>query len=216
MRYSRFLLLWCAVWFALLPLSAREHKEGFTCCDVNDALMERIRGRSYPEGCTFPIEELVYLTVLHYDGEGLVQQGELMCNRAIADDLLDIFEALYDAHYPIESIRLIDDFDGSDARSMAANNTSCFCYRTVAATGKLSAHSRGMAVDINPLYNPYVRTANGKQHVEPAEGAAYVDRTRTFPYKIERGDLCHRLFIAHGFRWGGGWKSCKDYQHFEK
>ena len=151
-----------------------------------------------------------------YDGEGNVRSGELICNVAIAADLLDIFQNLYKAEYPIERIQLIDDYGADDVKSMQANNTSCFNYREIAGTDKLSKHALGLAIDINPLYNPWVKRKNGRLSVSPEEGRPYVDRTREFPYKIDEGDLCYKEFRDHGFTWGGSWKSLKDYQHFEK
>jgi len=82
---------------------------------------------------------------------------------------------------------------------------------------KLSNHSKGLAIDINPLYNPYVKTnKNGKIIISPEKGKKYADRKQSFPYKIDKNDLCYKEFIKHGFIWGGAWKSLKDYQHFEK
>jgi hypothetical protein len=169
-------------------------------------------GKSFPEGCTVRRADLRYLTVRHYDAEGQVHTGHLVCNQLIADDLVDIFRRLYEARYPIERVQLIDDFDADDERSMAANNTSCFCYRVVAGSNRLSKHAQGLAIDINPLYNPCVKGLN----VQPSNGRRYADRTRTFPYKIVKGDLLWRLFTEHGFTWGGSWRSLKDWQHFEK
>jgi len=141
----------------------------------------------------------------------------MVCNKEIADELLTIFRQLYEARYVIESIRLMDDFDADDERSMRANNTSCFCYRAVAGSQKLSRHALGMAVDINPLYNPCVRQQkNGKPTVQPTTAIPFVDRQRSFPQKIDKSDLAYRLFMSHGFRWGGAWRTVKDYQHFEK
>ena len=77
-------------------------------------------------------------------------------------------------------------------------------------------HGLGMAVDINPLYNPYIKMVDGKLSIEPATGAEYVDREKIFPYKIEPNDICVKLFKAHGFLWGGDWQGKKDYQHFYK
>ena len=74
----------------------------------------------------------------------------------------------------------------------------------------------GMAVDINTLYNPYVKTVDGEQSIEPANAADYVDRSKDFLHKIDHDDLCYKLFMEHGFEWGGDWKHSKDYQHFEK
>lgn len=143
--------------------------------------------------------------------------GEMICHKDIANDLIEIFRKLYDAHYPIERMQLIDDYDADDVTSMNHNNTSCFNYRAVAGSKKLSKHSMGKAVDINPLYNPYVKKrANGKTIVNPEKGRQYANRSKQFKYKIDRNDLAYRLFTQHGFTWGGGWRSLKDYQHFEK
>lgn len=189
----------------------------FTATAVPDSVLERMRGRSYPDGCKVARSDLRYLRLSHWTSDDKEQVGEMVCNKAIADDLLDIFRQLYKANYIIESIRLIDDFDADDERSMCANNTSCFCYRAVAGSKKLSRHALGMAVDINPLYNPCVRQhKDGKRIVQPTTASPYVDRQRSFPQKIDKSDLCYRLFVAHGFRWGGAWKRSKDYQHFEK
>ena len=111
---------------------------------------------------------------------------------------------------------LIDEYDAQDGPSIRANNSSAFNFRFIAGTGVLSNHSRGMAVDINPLYTPYVKTNGGRTVVAPAEAAPYADRTRDFPYKIAEDAPCCREFLRHGFTWGGHWKSLKDYQHFEK
>jgi len=155
--------------------------------------------------------------VLHFTLGGKIQLGELVCHKDIAKDLLEIFRALYDAKYPIGRMVLVDNYDARDEASMTANNTSCFNFRRVAGSKNLSLHSRGLAIDINPLYNPLVRRkADGKLHVEPSAGRAYAVRSKAFDYKITRGDLCHKLFLRHGFRWGGDWKVTKDYQHFEK
>lgn len=197
---------------ALLAAVAAQAQDTFAIDTISDALLQRMRGKSMPEGCTISPKELRHLTLLHYDLEGRVRQGELVCNRRIADDLLCIFQELYRQHYPIGSVRLIDDYDADDERSMQANNTSCFCFRTIAGSTKISKHAQGMAIDINPLFNPCVKG----RRVQPASARKYADRQRRFPCKITTGDLCYRLFTERGFKWGGAWNSLKDYQHFEK
>ena len=200
---------------AVLTVAAQN--DAFKADTLTDAVFQRMLGRSYPADCTVAKSELRYLQVLHYDAEGHVHKGEMVCNRRIADDLLDIFRRLYEAHYPIERMKLIDDYGADDEQSMQANNTSCFCYRAMAGGKRLSKHAQGLAVDINPLYNPYVKTRkDGTSIVQPKTGKPYTDRSRKFRYKIEKGDLCYRLFMEHGFIWGGSWLSLKDYQHFEK
>lgn len=184
---------------------------------ISDAVFKRMWKKSYKANCTIPRTDLRYVKVLHYTLEGKIQLGELVCNKAISRDLVEIFHALFDAKYPIERIVLIDDYDAQDELSMADNNTSCFNFRLVSGTKKLSSHSRGLAIDINTLYNPYVkRRKDGTLHIEPKAGKPYADRTKTFRYKITRNDLCYKLFKKHGFTWGGDWTRTKDYQHFEK
>ncbi len=198
-------------------LASRGPAAFFSAVPVDSAVFARMSGRSYRDGCPVEVEDLRYLRVLHRDLSGRTLVGEMVANKSIAGDLLEIFRELYDAGYPIERMRLIDDYDGDDEASMLANNTSCFNYRRKAHMSSVSRHAYGEAVDINPLYNPYYRvTAAGARIVEPASAAPYVDRSADFPYKIERGDLCHRLFLEHGFHWGGSWTRSKDYQHFER
>lgn len=184
---------------------------------LSDAVFARMQNKSYPARCSMDRAQLRYIRTLHYDAEGRMLIGEMVCNRTIAEDLLAIFRQLYEHRYPIERMVLIDNYEADDERSMRSNNSSCFCYRSVSGSKTLSLHSRGLAVDINTLYNPYVkRRADGTLYVQPETARPYINRERTFPYKIAPGDLLYRLFIQHGFRWGGHWRSCKDYQHFEK
>lgn len=208
---------WLCVFLLLASanLSAHEADTCFTSQPVPDSIFQRMLGRSYKQGRSIRREELRYLRLSYCDAEGQTRQGQMVCNRAIAADLVSIFRQLWEAHYRIERMQLIDDFDADDQRSMQANNTSCFNHRTVSGTQTLSRHGRGMAVDLNPLYNPYVRGSR----VEPSEGRKWAFRRherRDIPYKIDRRDLAYRIFRQHGFRWGGDWRTCKDYQHFEK
>ena len=179
-------------------------------------IFSRIKGISYKDNCTVPVSDLRYLHVLHVGFDGQTHEGEIICNKAIADDLLEIFEELYNNNYQIEKIKLVDEYDADDESSMADNNSSCFNFRFISHTTKISKHGAGMAIDINPLYNPYVKTVDGNLNIEPANSIDYVDRSQDFPHKIDETDLAYQLFTAHGFEWGGSWQSAKDYQHFEK
>ena len=208
----RFLLCFVC-WLAVVGVGAQE----FSAQPIPDSVFHRMQGRSWPEGCTIRRADLRYLRLTHVDAESKEHVVEMVCNKAIANDLIEIFKELYRQKYPIQRIRLIDDYEAVDERSMRDNNSSCFCYRKVSGTTKLSKHAMGMAVDINTLYNPYVRTGkDGRRIVEPATATKYVDRRKTFPYKIVKGDLLYRLFVQHGFKWGGSWRTMKDWQHFEK
>ena len=184
---------------------------------IPDGVFAKMKGKSYKSYCTVKRQDLRYVRVLHYNIKGEIKVGELVCHKSIASDLVDIFRNLYKAKYPIEHMVLIDNYGADDERAMEANNTSCFNFRYVSGTKVPSNHSWGKAIDINPLYNPYVRHGrNGKLQVSPQNGRQYADRSKDFKYKIDRNDLCYREFIRHGFTWGGGWRRVKDYQHFEK
>ncbi len=186
----------------------------FEILKIDAEIFSRIDGKSYKKNCTVPLENLRYLRVLHKDLSGNTLTGELICNMKIAAELIDIFQKMYAANYPIEKITLIDNYDADDELSMRANNSSCFNFRFISYTTTVSMHGLGMAVDINPLYNPYIKTVEGRLSIEPATGAEYVDREKIFPYKIEPDDICVKLFKSHGFSWGGDWQGKKDYQHF--
>ena len=190
-------------------------KGDFTISEITDELFARMRGRSFREDCTLPREDLRYLHVLHKDIHGNPHEGEMTVNRHIAEDVLAILKELYETGYPIERMKLIDDYGADDARSTEDNNSSGFNFRVISHTKRISKHGLGLAVDINPLYNPYTKVVDGRRIIEPITGEPYLDRDAVFGYKIEKGDLCHRLFLEHGFLWGGDWIDRRDYQHFE-
>ncbi|MBQ6379712.1 MAG: M15 family metallopeptidase [Prevotella sp.] len=199
-----------------LCVQAQNPSDGFSVHEIPDSIWAKMQGRTWHPNPHVQRSDLRYLKVLHWDYDEKTHRGELVCNRLIADKLLAIFRELYAQHYPIQRIRLADEYDADDEWQMRDNNTSCFCYRNVPDTKKLSYHARGLAIDINTLYNPYVRyRKDGSMIVQPSNGKPYVDRKKDFRYKIVEGDLCHRLFLKHGFTWGGSWRTMKDYQHFE-
>lgn len=198
-----------------------EDRKGFFIREISDDLYDRMRGgNTYKEDCIVPREDLRYLIVLHKDKDGNIHQGEMVVHKLIAEDVLEIFEKLYDAGYPIERMVLPDNYLADDETMMRDNNSSSFNFRFISHTDILSKHGLGMAVDINPLYNPYhkfVENDDGSKTevIEPATGEPYLDRSKAFVYKIEKGDLCFKLFTEKGFEWGGDWTGQKDYQHFE-
>ena len=197
------------------------NREGFSIREISDDLYDRMKaGNTFKEDCIVPREDLRYLLVLHKDKEGNTHQGEMVVHELIAEDVLEIFEQLYDANYPIERMVLPDNYMADDETMMRDNNSSSFNFRFISHTNKISKHGLGMAVDINTLYNPYHKIVTNddgttEEVIEPATGKDYLDRTQDFDYKINKDDLCYKLFIEKGFEWGGDWTDRKDYQHFE-
>ncbi|MCD8353541.1 MAG: M15 family metallopeptidase [Clostridiales bacterium] len=192
-------------------LDGLDTSELFFYEDISDQVFARMEGVSFGADCTTAREDLRYVRVLHTGFDGETHIGELVVNQAIAEDVVEIFQGLYGASYPIEKMLLIDEYGGDDELSMEDNNTSCFNFRAVSGTEHLSQHAYGLAIDVNPLYNPYI-TSSG---YEPYNAGDYIDRTLDFDYKIDETDLCYQLFTQHGFTWGGSWSSVKDYQHFQ-
>ena len=209
------IILAASIVILLLCTQAFADTQDFYTSKITDEIFARIKGKSFKDNCPLSLDDLRYLHVLHKDLDGNIHEGEMICNAYIADDVLEILRKLFEADYPIERIRLVDEYDADDEMSMRDNNSSSFNFRFISHTTKISKHGLGLAVDINTRYNPYVKVVDGKNILEPANAADYVDRTRNFPYKIDTDDLCYKLFIEKGFEWGGNWQSVKDYQHFE-
>lgn len=188
----------------------------FYVTPIPDSVFTFMQGRSFKADCTVPRDSLRYLICLHMDKNGMTIIGEMVLNKSVADTVLTIFHKLYDAHYPIERMRLIDNWYADDEMAMRDNNSSSFNFRFISHTQRVSKHGLGLAIDINTLYNPYHKFLDdGTEIIEPATGAPYLDRSKDFDYKIEKDDLCYRLFKEAGFSWGGDWEDRKDYQHFE-
>jgi len=148
--------------------------------------------------------------VPHWDLDGVVQQGMMVVATQHAGAVLAVFDALFQARYPVQSIRPAHEYGGDDGVMMAANNTSGFNCRAVAGGSRYSDHSYGHAIDLNPLINPYVRG----DKVDPPGGRAYVSRDPSVPGMITAKGPVVAAFASAGWKWGGFWKSSKDYQHF--
>lgn len=190
--------------------------EGFYYEPISDEIKSKIYGKSYKDNNIIDYSDLRLVTVQYIGFDENSHQGELIVNVQVADDITAIFKELYDANYQIEKIRLVDDYDADDEASMDANNTSAFNFRQIDNQNAISDHSYGIAVDINPLYNPYVRTGLGDRDVLPVKGIVYANREIDFEHKISSGDICYNAFINRGWKWGGDWNYPKDYQHFYK
>ena len=188
----------------------------FAADPIPDGVWQRMQGKTYKENPYIGRDDLRHIRALHWDYDNQMHVGEMIVNKQIADRVASILRQLFEAKYPIQRMLLPDVYDADDETHMRDNNSSCFCYRTIAGSTKLSKHARGLAIDINTLYNPYYKDRNdGTRFIQPATAADYCDRTWNFPYKIDHNDLCFRLFTEAGFEWGGDLTSCKDFQHFE-
>ncbi|MBF4692872.1 M15 family metallopeptidase [Fusibacter sp. Q10-2] len=184
----------------------------FKIDEIDKTLYSQMLGKSFKENDVIQVEALRILTLTYYGFDESAHIGQLVVNQEVAEEVLEIFKVLYEKKYPIEKINLVDEYNADDDLSMADNNTSGFNFRVVSGSEHLSRHSYGMAIDINPVQNPYV-TSKG---VFPADGESYLDRSLKKKGMIDEEDLCYKLFTEKGWTWGGHFKSVKDYQHFQK
>ena len=193
------------------------YKEGFNSAVLPEFIKEKIVGVSFRENPDISLDELRYVRIIHYDFQGQIQEGELIVNQRIAYPVMRAFYQLYKWEYPIESVRLVDDFEGDDELSMEANNSSAFNYRVIEGSTQLSKHALGLAIDINPRINPYVR----EDGYYPANATEYLERNPKLcrgehaDKMLQKNDIAYKIFRRNGFSWGGDWNESKDYQHFE-
>ena len=177
--------------------------------DVQADMMGKI---IYPNSL-MTFEDLRYLRISYWGYDDAVHFGEMVVHSLVADEVLQIFEELFDNRFPIERMVLPDLYDGNDEYSMRDNNTSAFNDRPISATAR-SYHQFGLAIDINPLYNPYYNPATGS--LLPSTAREYLHRDLDVKGGIRKGDICYEIFAKYGWTWGGDYRTLKDYQHFEK
>jgi hypothetical protein len=155
---------------------------------------------------------LVKFGYLGFDGQ-LHGDGELVVMDAVADHVRQIFTTLRTRRFPIARARLINAYGGDDDASMDQDNTSAFNVRPVAGSNVISLHAYGVAIDLNPIENPYVLRSRGTVAVSPKSGAAFANRKNLRPGMAE---TVIEVFADHGLTtWGGTWNNPIDYQHFQ-
>lgn len=189
---------------------------------IPEDVRQIMRGKSMPSGASVSFDDLSYLTIPHYDFNYNVVQGHLIVNKALAEEVLDIFAELYDIKYPIERMEIVDKYGADDYESIEYNNTSAFNYRvSTDGSGRLSKHALGRAIDINPQINPYVNSNGTGAHPNAREywsrdTSKWTSEVAKAAY-IGKDSEIYRIFVnKYGWEWGGAWSSYRDYQHFQK
>lgn len=193
-------------------LEVETFKPIFEIKEIDDDLFEKMMNTSFYNRGHITRQDLKLLLVGHYNFDNEVQQGEIIVHEKVAEEILEIFQELYDHKYPIDKITLVHHYDGSDDLSMADNNTHSFNDRLMTGGKSLSHHAYGLAIDINPVQNPYVYN----QTILPPLGKEFLDRDKHIKGMILKDDPCYQAFISRGWQWGGDWSRPIDYQHFEK
>lgn len=182
-----------------------------------DELIEQMKSKNiWRPACPVALERLALVKIEHLDFEGQFHSdGELVVMDAVAPRVKRIFDTLLEQKFPIKKIFSLHHYDGDDEHSMSDNNTSCFNFREIAGSKTVSIHGYGLAIDLNPLQNPYLTfdESKGIATIHPPEGWSYLNRGNQKAGMVEP---VVQLFADHGFTiWGGKWTTPLDYHHFQ-
>ncbi len=194
-------------------LPARFHA---TVSPLPAGLAAQMRGTTWQPGCPVPLRELWLLSLRYWGFDGQVHQGPMVVDHAVAGPVVSVFRRLFQARFPIQEMHLAVQYlpDHDDPNDTRDYTDGFNCRPVVTARGPLaswSQHASGLAIDINPVQNPYV-TSDG--YVRNLHARSYRDRSLRLPGMIHPGDVVVRAFAAIGWRWGGHWSGDKDYMHF--
>jgi hypothetical protein len=163
-------------------------------------------------GCPVPLSALRHVSLPFIGFDGHARRGALVVNARVTGDVVAAFRDLYRARFPIRRMRPIQAYGGDDFASIEADNTSAFNCRPATGSTRWSQHAYGLAVDIDPIENPYV---SGGRTSHPAS-EPYLDRRRVRPGMAVEGGPLVAAFDARGWGWGGRWSGTRDYQHFSE
>jgi len=192
----------------------------YNISEITPEVKERmVKADSWRQSCPVPLVDLRYINVNHLNFEGETVSGEIIVHKDVADDVVNIFSELYDMGYPIKQMHLVSDFNADDWASIDADNTSAFNCRPVTGNKKKwSKHAYGRAIDINPLENPYVSKTGHISHKASLKYKRRVHKVNTPADKalLLKNDKATKIFKKYGWKWGGDWRTIKDYQHFVK
>jgi hypothetical protein len=173
------------------------------------AIVRTRMGDTYRAGCPVPISQLSYLTLTFRGFDGRAHTGELIVATPAAEKTVSAFRVLYERDFPIEQMQIATTDDVHAKPTGDGNDTAGFVCRAARGQRRFSAHAYGLAIDINPFQNPYVKG----DLVLPELASAYRDRTWVRAGMFLPGGAAVRAFTSQGFTWGGTFSSPKDYQH---
>jgi hypothetical protein len=165
---------------------------------------------TWSAACPVSLDELRYVTVTFWGFDGGAHTGELLVHRDAAEPVTGVFQRLFEARFPIEDMHVTSAAELDAPNTGDGNSTAGFVCRASRGSTSWSQHAYGLAIDINPFQNPYVRDAG----VIPGLASTYVDRGNVRPGMIEPGGLVVEAFADIGWQWGGLWERPIDYMHF--
>lgn len=171
---------------------------------------EAIAGSDAPQHI---LDELVLLDVRYFSTDDKIHRGQILVNKKIEKNIEHIFEFMLKHEFTVYQAVPIVKFDWDDIKSMETNNSSGFCYRDVMNTKRKSKHSTGLAIDINPLFNP-IRWKSPNKHRPNIPEGAVLDTTNNGT--LYPGHPVVEEMKRLGFKWGNQFRRYWDDHHFEK
>lgn len=149
----------------------------------------QIKQSFFPNGM-LPVNEdhmKAYLVTISFENSA-GDTKRVTVHKSVAADLLEALVKISQGGYEIRDI-------GGYVWKAKTNSNS----------GTRSSHSYGLAIDINPDFgNPQVK--NGKVLVGTPYGSHELS--------MKENGIAVQTLKAYGWKWGGNWKSSKDYMHF--
>ncbi len=177
-------------------------------CDLREALFSVPHERNCPSEI---LDSMRLLGLEYYGFDHQMHRGQIVMHHALEEEIQSLFEFMRSLRFPVEKVVPVARYAWLDDPSMADNNSSGFNYRTISGTDRLSVHSFGAAIDINPRLNPWMRRREQGMLIDPPGATYNPEVPGTF---FEQHPVV--LFLqARGWTWCGEWTD-KDYHHFEK
>lgn len=187
----------------------------------------------YNNPCGDVIDRLVLIKDIEYyglDGK-LRNNGRIVVMDVVAESIIKILDDLKKIKFPFYKI-------GSNSGYKTVNYwfffkkkipitdynyTAAYSCRAMASGGNKSIHSYGLAIDVNPLFNPYLHINHKDKKVSfiiPKDGIYYLNMIKerldkpTIAGKIDQKVV--DIFKYHGWSvWGGYWDFPIDSMHFQ-
>ena len=211
---NHFKLLTFSVLFFFLTNLFADFKFIGTHEPIPENIRKQMIGTTWKKSCPVSLDQLSYVRVSYWGFDNKPHVGELILNKVVAESAIDVFKQIYQIRFPIESMKLRSCYFKHPNDSSKKDNSSAFNYRKDDQTPtQLSLHSYGIAIDINPFYNP-APVAGGK--VDPEGAAKYLNRNIDHKGMIKQNSQVFHIMTKHGWAWGQYFKKGADPMHFEK
>ena len=157
--------------------------------------------------CPVPPADLRRIWVSYIDFRGGYHDGSIVMHKSLVAPTQRAFLTLFRWRYRIMAMAPMSvNLPGWTDMSIVTSGYSC---RPVAGSRSWSEHAYGRAVDLNPLQNPMLRGS----YLDPPGSGPWLRRDR-YLIGMAHPEGAVRAFTTAGFRWGGQWRSLKDYMHF--